>query len=153
MVNEGQMWGRGRRMLYLGLKQGKPCLFSQYFFHLKLPLLSRPVNILSIFPGSLQTHSPMKPSWISLSSCWVPKALFTSLVKDPSYSAPSFIHIQTTFLSSWGIRSVHQALCWTLILTISKPHNKLHSKYWPHFTDEETEIKWGHITGMRTVIC
>ena len=128
-------------MLYLGLKQGKPCLFSQYFFHLKLPLLSRPVNILSIFPGSLQTHSPMKPSWISLSSCWVPKALFTSLVKDPSYSAPSFIHIQTTFLSSWGIRSVHQALCWTLILIISKPHNKLHSKYWPHFTDEETEIK------------
>ena len=153
MVNEGQMWGPGRRMLYLGLKQGKPCLFSQYFFHLKLPLLSRPVNILSIFPGSLQTHSPMKPSWISLSSCWVPKALFTSLVKDPSYSAPSFIHIQTTFLSSWGIRSVHQALCWTLILIISKPHNKLHSKYWPHFTDEETEIKWGHITGMRTVIC
>ena len=124
-----------------------------FFFHLKLPLLSCPVNILPIFPGSAQTHCPMKPSWIYLSSCWVPKALFTPLVKDPSYPAPSFIHMQTAFLSSWGLRSVHQALCWTIILIISKPHNKLHRKYWSHFTDEETEIKWGHITGMRTVTC
>ena len=134
--------------------RGRPCLFSQFFFfHLKLPLLSRPVNILPIFPGSAQTHCPMKPSWIYLSSCWVPKALFTPLVKDPSYPTPSFIHMQTAFLSSWGIRSVHQALCWIILLIISKPHNKLYRKYWPHFTDEETEIKWGHITGMRTVTC
>ena len=118
-----------------------PSFFTVFFFHLKLPLLSWPVNILTIFPGSAQTHSPMKRSWISLSSYWVPKAVFTSLVKDPSCPAPSFIHMQTAFLSSWGIRSVHQALCWIILLIISKPHNKLHRKYWPHFTDEETEIK------------
>ena len=76
-----------------------------FFFHLKLPLLSCPVNILPIFPGSAQTHCPMKPSWIYLSSCWVPKAVFISVVKDPSYPAPSFIHMQTAFLSSWGSRA------------------------------------------------
>ena len=32
-------------------------------FHLELPLLSWPVNILPILPGSAQTHSPRKPSW------------------------------------------------------------------------------------------
>ena len=62
-------------------------------------------------------------------------------MKDLSYPAPSFIHMQTAFLSSWGIRSVHQALGWAIILIITKPHNKLHRKYWPHFTDEETETK------------
>ena len=116
-------------------------VFLFFFSHLKLLLLSQPVNNLPIFPGSAQTHSPMKSSWIYLSFCWVPKALFTPLVKDPSYPTPSFIHMQTAFLSSWGIRSVHQALCWIILLIISKPHNKLYRKYWPHFTDEETEIK------------
>ena len=52
-------------------------------------------------------------------------------------------------LSSWWVRSVNQALCCTLILIISNLCNKLHGKYWPHFPDEETETKWGHITVLR----
>ena len=63
------------------------------------------------------------------------------LLKDPSYYAPSFVYVHTASLSSWGVRSVHQALCWTLTLIISNSHNELHSKYWPHFTDEEIETK------------
>ena len=46
-------------------------------------------------------------------------------------------------LSSCRVRSVHEALCWTLMLIISNPHSKIHSKYWPHFTDKETENEWG----------
>ena len=44
---------------------------------------------------------------------------------------------------------MNQALCYTLILIISNLCNKLHGKYWPHFPDEETETKWGHITVLR----
>ena len=80
-------------------------------------------------------------------TCWVPEALFTSFIshEGPSYSAPSFVHVHTASLSSWGVRSVHQTLCWILMLIISNPHSKMRSKYWPHFTDEETETKWDHI--------
>ena len=62
-----------------------------------------------------------------ISTCWVPKALFTSLISHerPSYSASSFVHVYMASLRSWGVRSVHQALCWTLTLIISNPHNKL----------------------------
>ena len=59
--------------------------------------------------------------------------------EGPSYSAPSFVHVHMASLSSCGVRSVHEALCWTLMLIISNPHSKMHSKYWPHFTDEETD--------------
>lgn len=41
----------------------RPYLPLPLVFHLELPLLWRPVNILSILPGSAQTHSPTKPSW------------------------------------------------------------------------------------------
>ena len=54
-----------------------------------------------------------------------------------------------TSLSSWWVRSVHQALCWALILITFNLCNKLPGKYWPHFPDEETETKWGHITVLR----
>ena len=106
---------------------GRTHLPSQLFFHLESLLLSQSINIPPIFPGSAQTHSSMKPSWTHLSSCWVPKALFTSLISHerPSYSAPSFVHMYMASLRSWGVRSVHQALCWTLMLIISNPHNKL----------------------------
>ena len=92
------------------------------------------------FLASPKTHSPMKPSWTHpylLGS----QALFTSLIshEGPSYSAPSFVHVHMASLSSCGVRSVHEALCWTLMLIISNPHSKMHSKYWPHFTDKETE--------------
>ena len=49
----------------------------------------------------------------------------SSLIKDPSYSTPSFVHMHTASLSSWRVRSVHEALCWTLTLIISNPYNKL----------------------------
>ena len=80
-----------------------------------------------------------------ISSCWVPEAPFTTLIshEGPSYSASSFVHVHTASLSSWGVRSVHQALFWNEMLIISNPHSEMPSKYWPHFTDEETEIKWG----------
>ena len=134
---------------------GTPHLPLLLVFRLELPLLSRPVNILPILPGSAQTHSPRKPSWThSLPAGFLRPSLHLSfLLKDPSYYAPSFVYVHTASLSSWGVRSVHQALCWTLTLIISNSHNELHSKYWPHFTDEEIETKWGHIIGLRTVSC
>ena len=91
------------------------------------------------FLASPKTHSPMKPSCTHLSSCWVPKALISH--EGPSYSAPLFVHVHMASLSSCRVRSVHEALCWTLMLIISNPHSKMHSKYWPHFTDEETETE------------
>ena len=113
---------------------------SQLFFHVESPLLSQPINILPIFPGPSQVYSHMKPSWTHpylLGS----QALFTSLIshEGPSYSAPSFVHVHMASLSFCGVRSVHEALCWTLMLIIANPHSKIHSKYWPHFTDEETD--------------
>ena len=100
-------------------------------------------HILPIFPGSSQAHSPMEPSWTRLSSCWV---LFTSLI---SHEGPVlFCSIICThahgFSQLLGVRSVHQALFWNLMLIISNPHSKLQSKCWPHFTDEETEKLWPH---------
>ena len=53
------------------------------------------------------------------------------LIKDLSYSAPSFVHVHTASHSSWGVRSVHQALCWILMLIISNPHNKLRGSTGP----------------------
>ena len=72
VVNVGWTGGPGRG----GLDSGA-LLPSQLSFYVELPLLSQPINIPPIFPGSAQTHSPMKPSWTHLSSCWV---LFTSLI-------------------------------------------------------------------------
>ena len=77
-------------------------------------------------------HSPrLIPSTLShpglISTCRVPKALLTSLIshEGPPNSDPSFVHVHMGSLSSWGVRSVHQTLCWTLTLIISNPHNKL----------------------------
>ena len=130
-----------------GVKQGNlPLLLV---FHLELPLLSWSVNILPILPGSVHP-SRLSPHTLShgtildssLPSGFLRPCLHLSfLLKDPSYYAPSFVYVHTASLSSWGVRSVHQALCWTLTLIISNSHNELHSKYWPHFTDEEIETK------------
>ena len=139
----------------------RTCLSSPFFFLLEFPLLSQPVNILPILPGSVHP-SRLSPHTLShgtildssLPSGFLRPCLHLSfLLKDPSYYAPSFVYVHTASLSSWGVRSVHQALCWTLTLIISNSHNELHSKYWPHFTDEEIETKWGHIIGLRTVSC
>ena len=80
MVNVGWAWGPGRGGLDWSQAVGRTHLLWQLFFGLESPLLSQPVNIPPIFPGSAQTHSPMKPSWSYLSSCWVPKALFTTFI-------------------------------------------------------------------------
>ena len=69
--------------------------------------------------------------------------LFTSLI---SREGPVlFCSIICTHAHSFSqllrVRSVHQALCWTLTMIISNPHNKLHRKYWSHFTDEVIETK------------
>ena len=95
------------------------------FFHVELPLLSWPVGILPILPGSAQTHCPMKPSCIHLSSYWVPKALFISLISQegPVLFCSNICTCAHASLNSWGVRTVHQALCWTLTLIISNPHS------------------------------
>ena len=91
-------------------------------FVIALPITA--CHILPIFPGSAQTQSPMKPSWTHLSSCWFCLHL-SSLMKDLSYSAPSFVHVHMASHSSLRVRSVHQALFWNLMLMISNPHSNL----------------------------
>ena len=85
---------------------------------------------LSISCPFSQAHPKHPLPWnhpALISTCWVPKALFTSLIfhEGPSYSVSSFVHMHTASLSSWGARSAHHALCWALTLIISNPHNKL----------------------------
>ena len=64
MVNVGWTWGPGRGGLDPRVKQQEACLPSQLFFHVELPLLSQPGNILPIILlGSAHTRSPMEPSW------------------------------------------------------------------------------------------
>ena len=101
-----------------------PAFLHNFFFHVELPLLSWPVNILPIFRAQPKCTLPWNHPGL-ISSCWVPKALFISLIshEGPSYSALSFVHMHIASLNSWGLRSVHQALSWTLTLIISIPHN------------------------------
>ena len=102
---------------------------SQLFFLVELPLLSWPVSILPIFPGSSQAHSPMEPSWTRLSSCWV---LFTSLI---SHKGPVlFCSIICTRAHGFS-----QLLGGKICAPSSVLEPEIHSKCWPHFTDEETE--------------
>ena len=116
---------------------------SQLFFLVELPLLSWPVISCPSFQAHPKHILPWNhPGLVSLPAGFCLHLSF--LVKDPSYSAPSFVHVHTASHSSWGVRSVYQALFWNLMLIISNPHSKLHSKCWPHFTDEETEKLWPH---------
>ena len=129
-----------RRAGFQSQTAGGPAFFTAFLpfgIALSLTTCQYPAHFL----GSPQTHSPMKPSCTHLSSCWVPKALILISHEGPSYSAPSFVHMHMASVSSWGVRSVYQALCWAMMLIISNPHSKLHSKCWPHFTDEETETE------------
>ena len=101
----------------------------------------------SLTPNTL-SHETILHSSLFLLGCQ--GSHLSSLIshEGPSYSAPSFVHVHMASLSFCGVRSVHEALCWTLMLIISNPHSKMHSKYWPHFTTKETESEWGHITGQ-----
>ena len=119
-------WGPGRGGLDSRVKQQEPC-----FLHSFSSMWTHPSShSLSISCPFSQYHPKYTLAWNHpglISTCWVPKALFTSLISHerPSYSAPSFVHMYMAFLRSWEVRSVHQALCWTLMLIISNPHNKL----------------------------
>ena len=101
------------------------------FLHSFSSLWNRPSSHgLSASCPSFQAHPKHTLPWNHpglISTWWVPKALFTSLIshEGPSFSVPSFVHMYMASLSSWGVRSVHQALCWTLTLITSNPHNKL----------------------------
>ena len=101
MVNVGPDVRPWQKRAELKSQAAGALLPSQLFFHVESPLLSQPINILPIFPGPSQVYSHMKPSWTHpylLGS----QALFTSLIshEGPSYSAPSFVHVYMTSLSS-----------------------------------------------------
>ena len=113
------------------------------FLHSFPSLWNRPSSHgLSASCPSFQAHHKHTLPWNHPELIFLPAGFclhLSFLVKDPSYSVPSFVHVHTPSHSSWGVRSVHQALFWNLMLIISNPHSKLHSQCWPHFTDEETE--------------
>ena len=115
------------------------------FLHSFSSLWNRPSSHgLSASCPSFQAHPKHTLPWNHPGLIFLPAGFclhLSFLVKDPSYSAPSFVHVHTPSHSSWGVRSVPQALFWNEMLIISNPHSEMPSKYWPHFTDEETEIK------------
>ena len=151
MVNVGRMWGPGRRGLDSRVKHQESCFPHSFSF-----LWNRPSSHgLSASCPFFQAHPKHTLPWNHpglISTWWVPKALFTSLIshEGPSYSVPSFVHVYMASLSSWGVRSVHQALCWTLTLIISNPHNKLTGSTGP-ISQMRKQTKWGHVTGLRMV--
>ena len=143
MVNVGWTWGPCRGGLDIRVKQQEPA-----FLHSFSSLWNCPSSHgLSASCPSFQAHPKHTLPWNHPGLVSLPAGFclhLSFLVKDPSYSAPSFVHMHMASHSSWGVRSVYQALFWNLMLIISNPHSKLHSKCWPHFTDEETEKLWPH---------
>ena len=96
-------------------------------------------HLSSLSPNTLSLGTILDSSLFLLGSVYISYLLWRTI-----FSTPSFVHMHTASHSSWGVSSIHQALCWTLMLIISNPHSNLHSKYWPHFTGEETEKLRSH---------
>ena len=91
---------------------------SQLFFLVELPLLSWPVISCPSFQAHPKHTLPWNhPGLVSLPAGFCLHLSF--LVKDPSYSAPSFVHMHTASHSSCGVRSVHQALFWNPSFTVN----------------------------------
>ena len=78
---------------------------------------------------SSQAHPPMEPSWTRLSSCWV---VFTFLI---SREGPVLL----CSIICTRAHSFSQLLWGKICAPSSVLEPELHSKCWPHFTDEETE--------------
>ena len=78
-----------------------------------LPLGIAPPLTACQYPTHLSRLSPNTFFYETILDSSLPAGLLrlclqlSSLMKDPSYSAPSFEHIHTASLSSWGVRCVH----------------------------------------------
>ena len=156
MVNVGRTWGPGRGGLDSRVEQQQPSFLHSFSSTWNRPS-SHGLSISCPFP---QAHPKYPLPWNHpglIPTCWVPKALFTPPIshEGPSYSASSSVHGFSQLLARVGVgvvRSVHQALGWTLTLIISNLHNKLTGSPGP--TSQMSKFtKWGHITGLRMVNC
>ena len=142
MVNVGWTWGPCRGGLDIRVKQQEPSFLHSFSSLWNCPSshgLSYPAHLSRLIPSTLSHGTILDSSLFLLGSVYISHLLWRTI-----FSTPSFVHMHTASHSSWGVSSIHQALCWTLMLIISNPHSNLHSKYWPHFTGEETEKLRSH---------
>ena len=152
MISAGYTWSSGRGGLNSRVKQKE----ALPFFTIFLPFGISPPLTACQYPAHPSRLSPHTLShgtildWLLPAGSLRPCLHLSFLLKDPSYSAPSFVYVHAASLSSWGVRSVHQALGWTLMLIISNPHNKLTGSTGP-ISQMRKQTKQGHITGLKRV--